>query len=925
MALFDRLLAGETLERVVASEGDGEIREAARNLWIHHGMAARENFLGDALDFEVLPVFVPGHVLVNRFRIERKLGSGGMGEVYLASDNRMEERVAIKTIPRLLAPSPPIRRRFVSEVQNARRVTHPNICRIHELFEDGETVFFSMEYLQGPLLSEMLAEQSFRPDRARLIVRQLAEGLHSAHQKGVVHGDFKPGNVIVISGPPERPVIMDFGLARALDRAAAGAEVQLSLRAGSVDFMAPELHTGAAPSVRSDIYAFGKVAQALLPNERMWGDCTRPAPRDRPHTLAPIIRRLEPSHTRRYLITGIGLASAGAAGYSLLPFRRKIFTLPYRARLLINGFRAAAGELSGATLARSILITALRQSPQMNPIADQELMRVLRRLKDNANLPIAGRLLLDLLAQLRAAFWLDAEMRRAGSRYSLDLRVLRSSDREVVAEFTFRDVPGLGALAQQAALWLRRAAGESGPSIASSSAAVSSYTSRVPEALEKYYDGMDHYAVAEMELARPLFEEAVRLDPQFAQAHSMLGMTLNPARRCQEAFEEAEIAYRLAGNLPPRERGWIAANYYSLTNDPERILASARANVDYFPDDPRFHRNLGQSLWRVGDTEGAVTEHRRALDLAPGDDLHEMDYIDSLTAAGRFDEALKEFQIATGRGVRNRWIYISGGSALMGLERYEEAIAAFGMEPEDRSKYFDMAGARVMLGDLEGALAAVTELGGGSHNAVETHRTNEFLCGLYYLMDRPREAQPLVRRMADLPVCPPMARFLDCTAFWAFHVGDDAALAMVQERMNEIVLRWPGNAYTEAVAEHAGSLKAWRAGSLSGGAVLEAVCGKAYSIWTVFNCAEYLTRGNPKLAEQYWARADAHRGDILELWFPGLLLMLWMGRAAAAQERGDRRAAAMYSKKVLDHWSRSNPGLRVTLAARAIYEANRST
>jgi serine/threonine protein kinase len=82
--LFERLLAGDDPETVLASEPDPEIREAAGNLWRHHVRAAQEDFLGDGLGFEVLPVFQPGQMLMNRFRIEQKLGSGGMGEVYLA-------------------------------------------------------------------------------------------------------------------------------------------------------------------------------------------------------------------------------------------------------------------------------------------------------------------------------------------------------------------------------------------------------------------------------------------------------------------------------------------------------------------------------------------------------------------------------------------------------------------------------------------------------------------------------------------------------------------------------------------------------------------------------------------------------------------------------------------------------------------------
>jgi len=107
--------------------------------------------------------------------------------------------------------------------------------------------FFSMEYLEGMLLSESPAE-GFSSSERYSIVRQMTEALHAAHQTGVVHGDFKPSNVMIVTaaakGAPPRAVIMDFGLARALDRAVASEEEGHSVRAGTVDYMAPELRTG---------------------------------------------------------------------------------------------------------------------------------------------------------------------------------------------------------------------------------------------------------------------------------------------------------------------------------------------------------------------------------------------------------------------------------------------------------------------------------------------------------------------------------------------------------------------------------------------------------------------------------------------------------------------------------------------------------
>jgi serine/threonine protein kinase len=150
-ALFDELLVAPDPETILSAESDEEIRLTARDLLEQHQKASSEAFLAEPISFTVEPMFQNGDRLINRFRIESFLGAGGMGEVYRAFDERIQETVAIKTIARLLANSPVIRRRIEAEVKNAHRVAHPNVSRIHDIFDDGETVFFSMQLIcSGP-------------------------------------------------------------------------------------------------------------------------------------------------------------------------------------------------------------------------------------------------------------------------------------------------------------------------------------------------------------------------------------------------------------------------------------------------------------------------------------------------------------------------------------------------------------------------------------------------------------------------------------------------------------------------------------------------------------------------------------------------------------------------------------------------------
>jgi tetratricopeptide (TPR) repeat protein len=923
-ALFDRLLSGVDLAAVLASEPDAEIRRAAEDLWVHHMDASRDDFLGAGPEFTVLPVFQPGQTLLGRFRIERMLGQGGMGEVYLAQDCRMEELVALKTIARLLAPSPSIRQRIVAEVQSARRVTHPNVCRIHELFDDGAVVFFTMEYLEGRLLSEVL-EAPVNRREALLLTLQLAQGLYAAHQTGVVHGDLKPANIMVVRDQALRGVLMDFGLARAVGKVAPSLDRGVSVRAGTADFMAPELHAGGAPTVRSDIFAFGKIGRLLLPEERIWDECTNPQPERRPDSLALVLRRFEPGTSRRGWLALAAGATVAAAAYTAWREKSGGVLIPAGARLMVNGFREAAASMASARLARSLLLTVLRQSPRIHTVADEDLLPAMARLQPGVHFPLAGVALETMLQRMRADFWIEADIRRSSERYSFRLQLLRAPENKVVAETFFGDLPGVVALAQEAGLWIRERSGESPRSLAANPVAVDTYTSRVPEALQKYFEAMEHYAAAEMDLAIPLLQEAVRLDPSFAQAHSMLGMTLNPLGRYEQAYEEVERAKQLAGHLPERERNAIEGNYYTLTEDSVLTLQNAFRNIDYYPDEPRAYRSLARTLCRTGAAGDSIQYSRKALELSSGEELQRSELINNLCEAGRFEEALTEYEFASKAGIRNPWLYGSGGLAYLGLGRYQEAQAAYENEPSGNFRTIDLQRVAVLAGNLDSAMAATREARFAVNNTLEKHRVNETLCGLYYVTDQPALAVPLVREMADLPVYPQMARRLDSTAFWAARLGDRTALATARERLSQIARRWPSS-FTSGLEHHALGLEAWLAGSFQGAeSSLLTASGAAFSIWTLLDLANlYLEFSKPAIAENYFQRFDDHRGTLLSFWFTGTIVFGWLRRAMAAQARNDRAAAQAFSRKVLDHWSGKNPRLRMVQAAAIIHQTNSS-
>ncbi|HEV7485354.1 MAG TPA: tetratricopeptide repeat protein [Thermoanaerobaculia bacterium] len=220
--------------------------------------------------------FAPGNVIAGRYRIIRLLGSGGMGEVFEAEDEELHGHVALKIIRPEIASNPRILLRFKREIQLARRVTHPSVCRIYDVshhlsqsdagIADRRITFVSMELLHGETLAERLRRSGrFTTAEALPIIRQLAAGLAAAHEASIVHRDLKSANVMLVPGPagqPPRVVITDFGLARQSD-AEANAEMahltETGVLIGTPHYMAPEQIEEGAISPATDIYALGVV------------------------------------------------------------------------------------------------------------------------------------------------------------------------------------------------------------------------------------------------------------------------------------------------------------------------------------------------------------------------------------------------------------------------------------------------------------------------------------------------------------------------------------------------------------------------------------------------------------------------------------------------------------------------------------------
>ncbi|MGA2048538.1 MAG: protein kinase [Terracidiphilus sp.] len=287
-----------------------------------------------------------GTVLAGRFHILRLLNSGGMGTVYEAWDLELQEALALKTIRPEIASEPSVIERFKREVSQARQVTHPNICRVYDLFNHdfgpGDRIWFlTMQLLKGPTLLERIREKGpFTSKEALMLVQQMVAGLAAAHEHGIVHRDFKSGNVMLVQSPENgiQAVITDFGLAS--QATAADAIWRVQAGQGTPAYAAPEQWLDGVVTPAGDQYSLGVVMCEMLTGERpahaarhpgsalslppgkkieaRWDSairrCLEIKPDNRFGSLDDLLAALDPTHRRRLVLNWV----AGAAVVSLV-------------------------------------------------------------------------------------------------------------------------------------------------------------------------------------------------------------------------------------------------------------------------------------------------------------------------------------------------------------------------------------------------------------------------------------------------------------------------------------------------------------------------------------------------------------------------------------------------------------------------------
>jgi hypothetical protein len=234
----------------------------------------------------------PG-VRLGPYEITGSLGAGGMGEVYKATDTRLNRTVAVKVLPPHVSANPEMKQRFEREAQTVAALNHPHICTLHDVGRQGDIDFLVMEYLEGETLAVRISRGPLPMDEALTIAVALADALERAHGQGVTHRDLKPGNIMLTERGAK---LLDFGLAKLTQppqASASGSPLTLTAAPmsatapgtilGTMQYMAPEQLEGKEADARTDIFAFGAVLYEMVTGRRAFQG------KSQPHLIAAII------------------------------------------------------------------------------------------------------------------------------------------------------------------------------------------------------------------------------------------------------------------------------------------------------------------------------------------------------------------------------------------------------------------------------------------------------------------------------------------------------------------------------------------------------------------------------------------------------------------------------------------------------------
>ena len=709
-----------------ACEGDPDLLREVESLLAYHEES------GPVESEPEVASFAPGEMFAGRYRMVTRIGRGGMGDVWRADDMVLNTPVALKLIA---AKGPVGRDRFLNEVRLARQITHPAVCRVFDVGESGDWIFYSMEFVSGEDLASLIRHVGRLPsDRVTDIARQLCGGLAAAHAQGVLHRDLKPANILVDDSGLVR--ITDFGIA------ILRTDAELHMLTGTPGYMAPEQRTtGTTLSERTDVYALGLVLYELLVGEHPLRDRDKsqtppppssivptvhpqlervimkslaPKPEDRPANALAVAAELPhigvrrttgatptvrmPRRPKNWWLAGLGTAAAIAVLAALASFFVKsgTGTLTERDTVVLADFENTTGEPVFDGALGIALAVSLEQSPFIKVFPEDRARDTLRLMERPADQPITRAIAREIARREQLKALIAGSIASLGSHYVIALEAINAETGDAMArdqaEATSKErvLTALG----DATTRLREKLGES-------LASVQRFDAALPRATTPSLDALHAYSLAlteGREVPRlesiPHLKRAIELDPTFAMAHAQLSSVYANTGQSSLAPQYSEKAFDLRDRVSERERFFISWRYYrDAIQDNDKALELARLWTATYPREAFAFNALGSALIRYGQFEQAAGPLRQAIRLDARFAPAYSNLAAVLMALGQYDESRKVLADAATRkldfiGARRLsylLAFVQGDTATMGKELessvgVSETNSAFGWQ-----------------------------------------------------------------------------------------------------------------------------------------------------------------------------------------------------------------------------------------------------
>jgi serine/threonine protein kinase/Flp pilus assembly protein TadD len=662
--------------------------------------------------------------MIGRYRIDRLLGEGGMGDVYLAQDTGLRREVALKFLNSASIDDGSARRKVTKEARAAASLRHPNICIVHGVEEIENYHVIVMEYIEGETLAERIASGSFRSVEFMMVAVQIVDAITAAHEHGIIHCDIKPGNIIVM--PDGRIKVLDFGLAKILNETADGNLLletisigpQNGLIQGTVAYMSPEQTRGESLDARTDIFSVGTLLFELLSGvnpfsqksqiETMLAIADKRSPlkgehrKKIPARFRPVLRKcLETDRERRYPSADLLLealrnlslinrfpASLAASilamflvvmlltlgSYLYLTTGRQHLTaiLPFNNETSDTGVDYLADGITEGLINKLSDVKILKTTPytMVSGYRGSDIDRIAVGNSLGVDLVMTGRVhRRDGILVIHSDV---VDVRRGAIVQSWDDEITEDDALSYEVHMTNRLIS------------LYTSGGQQDRSIHRGA------TTENNEAFQQFILGRSYWKKRDeknLKLAIEAFQKAIDLDPSYARpwagladSYVLMSLAAYGGLSTKESMTKAKAAARQALEIDPYNAeahtslGIILTKYEWDWPEAERELRMAvEMNGEY----AAAHYWLSDLLAVTGHPAESVAEAERARDLDPFSQQAEMNYARTLYYARNYDGALAVLSNAAGSENVDKKIKFMTGLIYIQKGMYDQAVDIF--------------------------------------------------------------------------------------------------------------------------------------------------------------------------------------------------------------------------------------------------------